>query len=153
MAMREDRKYRVWTRMEETRLAELVARRVPREEIASRFGRSCSAITARITRLGIAVDMRRPFSAADDHAIREGRKAGASYAAIARQLGRSEGSIKGRARWLGAAVKHRSGMGVRKPPRRKCLKHGGVFQPGHRYEFVCAPCKEGEDWLMGPWMA
>ena len=151
--MREDKKYRAWTRMDEARLAELVAMHMPREDIAVRLGRSCSAIEARIACLGIAIDTRRPFSASDDRTIREGRRAGAAYAAIARRLGRSEGSIKGRARWLGVTVKHRGAKSGRKPPRRKCLKHGGVFQPGHRLEFVCAPCKEGDDWLMGPWMA
>ena len=78
--MREDKKYRAWTRMDEARLAELVAMHMPREDIAVRLGRSCSAIEARIACLGIAIDTRRPFSASDDRTIREGRRAGAAYA-------------------------------------------------------------------------
>ena len=150
--MNDENKYRGWSRMEERQLAALVAHGVPRENIAVRLGRSCSAVTARIARLGIAAFRRRTFSATEDRAIRAAREAGSTYAAIARRLGRSEGAVKDRARRLGVAVRHRTRAGGGKPAPRKCLKHGGLFQPGHRLEFVCTSCKESEEWQAGPWM-
>ena len=150
--MSEENKYRGWSRMEERKLAALVGRGVPREDIAARLGRSGSAVTARIARLGVATVLRRTFSAAEDQAISKGRTEGATYAAIARRLGRSEGAVKDRARRLGLAARRGARVNGRKPAPRKCLKHGGLFQPDHRLEFVCAACKESEDWQAGPWM-
>lgn len=150
--MGQENRYREWSRMEDVRLAELVARDLPREKIAAGLGRSCAAVVARIGRLGLASDPRRAFGAADDAAIREGRAAGATYATIARRLGRSEGSVKCRARRLGVANGHAARRGARKPAPRRCLKHGGPFRPEHRLEFVCPACKEGEDWQAGSWM-
>ncbi len=147
-----ENRYRGWSRREEAELAALVAHAVPRDEIATRLNRSRSAVGARISRLGIAADSRRRFGAAEDEAIRTARAAGATYAEIARRLGRSEGAVKCRARWLGLAHRRHLGGPGRKPARRKCLKHGGLFQPGHRLEFVCTPCKESEDWQAGAWM-
>lgn len=150
--MDEEHGYRGWSRMEERQLAELVARGTRRDEIAARLRRSRSAIGARIARLGIAADSRRAFSDADDRAIRRARADGTTYAAIARRLGRSEGAVKGRARWLGIVIRRHAHTGGRKPAPRKCLVHGGAFQPGHRHEFVCTTCKESEEWQAGPWM-
>jgi len=138
--------------MEDVRLAELVALGLPRANIAARLGRSDSAVGARIVRLGLAADSRRPFSAADDAAIRAGRREGATYAAIARQLRRSEGAVKCRARRLKITAGSGARDGALRPASRKCLKHGGTFQPVHRLEFVCPGCKEGEDWQAGAWM-
>lgn len=150
--MDEENKYRGWSRMEERILAALVGRGVPREEIAARLGRSGSAVTARIARLGVAENLRRTFSEAEDRTIRQARAAGETYAAIARKLGRSEGAVKDRARRLGLAARRREHAKGRKPAPRKCLKHGGPFQPAHRLEFVCPTCKEGEDWQAGLWL-
>jgi hypothetical protein len=138
--------------MEEAVLAELVARDTPRHEIAGRLKRSCSAVGARIVRLGIADNSRRAFSEVEDRAIREARTEGATYAVIARRLGRSEGAVKCRARWLGIVNGRGVRAGGRKPAPRKCLVHGGTFQPAHRHEFVCLPCKESEEWQAGNWM-
>ncbi|MDH3231007.1 MAG: hypothetical protein OEN55_14555 [Alphaproteobacteria bacterium] len=150
--MAEKNRYRSWSRMEEARLAELLARDTPRHEIARRLDRSHSAVGARISRLGIAADSRRAFGEAEDRAIRAARAAGMTYAAIARRLGRSEGAVKCRARWLGLVVRHRVRRDGRKPSPRRCLRHGGAFQPGHRLEFVCTACKESEEWQAGSWM-
>lgn len=150
--MAEENRYREWTRMEEARLAELLARAVPYDEIAVRLGRSRSAVGARVSRLRIATDARRLFTAAEDAMIRTGRADGTTYAAIARRLGRTEGAVKCRARRLGLAAGHPGRPGRRKPPPRRCLKHGGIFQPDHRLEFVCLPCKESEEWQAGRWM-
>jgi ParB-like chromosome segregation protein Spo0J len=150
--MAEENKYREWSRMEEAQLAKLLASDMPRQEIAGRLGRSCSAIVARIARLGIADDVRRRFSDSEDRTIRAARTEGATYAAIARRLGRSEGAVKCRARRLGIVVGRGARIGVRKPVPRKCLMHGGRFQPGHRHEFVCIACKESEEWQAGSWM-
>ncbi len=150
--MADENRYRSWSRMEEARLAVLVACDVPRDEIAVRLKRSCSAIGARISRLGIAGDVRRRFSESEDRAIRGGRAGGMTYAAIARRLGRSEGAVKCRARGLGIAVRRQAGNGASKPAPRKCLVHGGRFQPAHRHEFVCLACKESEEWQAGAWM-
>jgi DNA-binding CsgD family transcriptional regulator len=150
--MAEANKYREWSRMEEALLAKLLARDMPRQEIAGRLGRSCSAVVARIARLGIAADSRRTFTVAEDRAIRMARTEGATYAAIARRLGRSEGAVKCRARRLGIVVGRHARTGGRKPAPRKCLMHGGRFQPAHRHEFVCLPCKESEEWQAGHWM-
>ena len=150
--MADEKGYRSWSRMEEARLAELVARALPRDEIAVRLNRSRSAIGARIARLGMAGDIRRRFSESEDRAIREARAIGTTYAAIARRLGRSEGAVKCRARWLGIAARRQAGNGASKPAPRRCLVHGGRFQPAHRHEFVCLPCKESEEWQAGHWM-
>jgi DNA-binding CsgD family transcriptional regulator len=150
--MASDNRYRGWSRRDEAKLAALVARAVPRDEIAIRLNRSRSAVGARISRLGIAEDKRRRFAAAEDEAIRGARAGGATYAEIARRLGRSEGAVKCRARWLGLAAPRHGRHDLRRPAPRKCLKHGGLFQPGHRLEFVCTPCKESEDWQAGAWM-
>jgi len=149
--MRHENRYRAWSRMEEAQLAELAAGGLSREEIASRLGRSCSAVGARIVRLGLADDPRRPFCAVEDRAIASGRKEGATYAAIAQRLGRSEGAVKCRARRLGIPAGRKARAGGR-PAARRCLKHGGPFRPEHRHEFVCPTCKEGEDWQAGTWM-
>ena len=150
--MAERKRYRNWSRVDEVTLSKLVAHDMPREVIASRLGRSSSAIAARIARLGIAADSRRAFTEAEDRAIRVARAAGATYAAIARRLGRSEGAVKCRARRLGIVAGHRARRAGRKPPPRKCLRHGGRFQPEHRLEFVCTACKESEEWQAGSWM-
>jgi len=150
--MAEKKRYRSWSRMDEVALSELVAHDMPREKIASRLGRSCGAIGARIARLGIAAATRRAFTEAEDAAIRAARAAGATYTAIARRLGRSEGAVKCRARRLGIVAGHRARRADRKPRPRKCLRHGGRFQPEHRLEFVCTACKESEEWQAGSWM-
>lgn len=150
--MADGNRYRGWSPVEERKLTELLARNVPRGEIAARLNRSPGAIAARISRLGVAADGRRRFSAAEDRVIREARSAGTTYAAIARRLGRSEGAVKCRARWLGLASRRQAGNGVGKPSPRRCLMHGGRFQPAHRHEFVCPACKDGEEWQAGNWM-
>lgn len=150
--MADENRYRGWSRMEEARLAVLVACDVPRDEIAVRLNRSCSAIGARISRLGIGDDARRRFGDSEDRTIREARANGTTYAAIARRLGRSEGAVKCRARWLGIAIRRQASNGGSRPAPRKCLKHGGKFQPAHRHEFVCLACKESEEWQAGSWM-
>lgn len=150
--MADENRYRSWSRMEETKLAELLARDMPRDDIARRLNRSPSAVGARISRLGLAEDARRRFSDLEDRVIREARASGTTYAAIARRLGRSEGAVKCRARWLGIAARRQAGAGVGRPAPRKCLMHGGRFQPAHRHEFVCPACKESEEWQAGNWM-
>ncbi len=150
--MADGNRYRGWSRTEEAKLAELLAQNVPRGEIAARLDRSPAAVAARISRLGVAADGRRRFTAAEDRVIREARAAGTTYAAIARRLGRSEGAVKCRARWLGIAGRREARTAAGTPAPRRCLVHGGRFQPAHRHEFVCPACKEGEEWQAGNWM-
>ena len=95
--------------------------------------------------------MSRPcsFTEADDTVIRAGREAGLAYSVIAASLGCSGATCWARARNLGS-TKHRTyrrkGHTKGSVPPRKCLFHGGMFQPGYRHQFICGECKKTDEW-------
>lgn len=100
---------------------------------------------------------RRRFTVKDDAAIRAGRAQGLGWAEIARRLGRDRSSICARAARLGLAparLDDACKADLRpprrdRPARRHCLKCRTRFQPEHRLNYVCRPCKAGRDWHGG----
>ena len=86
----------------------------------------------------------RRFTETEDNAIRAGRKAGMTYAAIAADIGRAKHSVGVRARILGLVVQRVPDTALLAP--RACLFHGGLFRPRHRLEFTCVACQESDEW-------
>ena len=92
---------RRWTQTEDAFLRAAAAARIPSSEIAIRLDRTAYAVRRRREIIGVAGPRSRLYSAHDDALIADAIKQCRPLAALASQLGRSEGALRLHAKQLG----------------------------------------------------
>src|SRR5581483_1666992 len=92
---------RRWTQPEDAFLRAAAAARIPSSEIAVRLDRTAYAVRRRREIIGVACPRSRLYSAHEDALIAEAIKQRRPLAALASQLGRSEGALRLHAKHLG----------------------------------------------------
>jgi len=92
---------RPWTEREEQLVRAAAASNLPASALAVALGRTADEVRRRRSTLVGAVQAARPYSASDDDAIRAGWVAGHDLESLARELSRSPGALRLRARKLG----------------------------------------------------
>jgi hypothetical protein len=95
-----------WTEEETEELRQMAEGGVTRADMSQQLGRSPNAIKMKLQSLGLYVPKpaARPWTPADEDALVEMYREGASFAALAAAFGRTEGAIMSRLIRLRAAV-------------------------------------------------
>ena len=96
---------RLWTTAELSRLREMMAAAISREEIMRALGRSYQSIGCAIVRHGIASRVQRAWTVYDDEALIEAINKGQSVVRVAADTDRSEGAIRARLARLGVSLR------------------------------------------------
>ena len=96
---------RLWTTAELSRLREMMAAAISREEIMRELGRSYQSIGCAIVRHGIASRVQRAWTIYDDESLIKAINKGHSVARIAADTDRSEKAIRARLDRLGVRLR------------------------------------------------
>jgi len=96
---------RPWTTTELSRLREMMATAISREEIMRELGRSYQSIGCAIARHGIASRVQRAWTVYDDEALIKAINKGQSVVRVAADTDRSEGAIRARLARLGVSLR------------------------------------------------
>ena len=96
---------REWTTTELSRLREMMAAAISREEIMRELGRSYQSIGCAIVRHGIASRVQRAWSVYDDEALIKAINKGQSVARVAADSDRTEKAIRARLDRLGVRLR------------------------------------------------
>ena len=96
---------RLWTTAELSRLREMMAAAISREEIMRELGRSYQSIGGAIARHGIASRVQRAWTIGDDMDLIRAINRGHSVARVAADVDRSEYAIRARLARLGVSLR------------------------------------------------
>jgi len=96
---------REWTTTELSRLREMMARGMSREEIMRELGRTYQAVGSAIVRHGIASRVQRAWTVYDDETLIRAINKGQSVARVSADVDRSEHAIRARLARLGVSLR------------------------------------------------
>ena len=140
--------YDRWSADDVATMKKMAAAGATKELIAQAVGHPVQRVYNKLTDMGL-IKKRKRFSKGEDEFLEKSRDMDVPWSVIAATLGCEESTCQTRYRKLAVTSPRRYDDGDDGQPERKCLMHGGWFQPAGPHIFVCDHCKSTAAWKDG----